>query len=165
MQRFFRRQDRSDPVLSPGKREAIGRLVALARSGLHPRLLACFVGPPGAGKAAAAQELGRELGREILRLDLAAVASKWIGETEKNLRAVIAEAERLDAVLLLDEGDALFGRRTAVSSAHDRYASVETNYLLQALESHPGIAVICTNREEELDPVFLRRCDLVVRFP
>jgi SpoVK/Ycf46/Vps4 family AAA+-type ATPase len=152
-------------MLTPATRAAVDDLVKLARSGPHARLLACFVGPPGAAKGAAAQVLARELGREILKLDLASVSSKWLGETEKNLRAVFDEAARLDAVLLLDEGDALLGRRTTVSDAHDRYASVETSYLLQALESHPGIIVICSNREEELDPPLRRRCHRVVRFP
>ena len=165
MQRISPHAGRPDPVLSPATRAAMDDLVKLARSGPHARVLACFVGPPGAAKGAAAQVLARELGREILKLDLAAVSSKWIGETEKNLGAVFDEAARLDAVLLLDEGDALFGQRTGTTDAHDRYANLEVAYLLGRLESHPGVAVICANREEALDPALFRRCHRIVRFP
>jgi SpoVK/Ycf46/Vps4 family AAA+-type ATPase len=101
---------------------------------------------------------------DVYRVDLAAVVNKYVGETEKNLHLVLTRAEALDVVLLLDEGDALLGRRSEVKSANDRYANLETNYLLQRLEAYEGIVVVTTNFGENIDPAFQRRMDLVVPF-
>ena len=123
-----------------------------------------FAGPPGTGKTLAAEVLASTIGVDLLVVDLARVVSKWIGETEKNLAEVFDAAERARAVLLFDEADALFGRRTEVSDAHDRYANLETAYLLTRLERFHGLAVLATNLRQNLDPAFLRRLEFVVEF-
>lgn len=123
-----------------------------------------FTGASGTGKTLAAKILAAELGMDLYRVDLAAVINKYIGETEKNLHRVLSRAEALDVVLLLDEGDALLGHRTEVKSANDRYANLETNYLLQRLEHYQGIVVITTNLVENIDRAFQRRMDVVVPF-
>ncbi len=125
---------------------------------------ALFSGASGTGKTLAAKILSAELGMDLYRVDLAAVVNKYIGETEKNLHRVLTRAEALDVVLLLDEGDALLGKRTDVHSANDRYANLETNYLLQRLEGYQGIVLITTNSEENIDSSFQRRMDVVVNF-
>jgi|GEM_PF-183946 len=125
---------------------------------------ALFTGPSGTGKTLAARILAAELGLDVYRVDLAAVVNKYIGETEKNLHRVLSRAEALDVVLLLDEGDALLGNRTEVRSANDRYANLETNYLLQRLESYQGIVVVTTNLGDNVDSAFQRRMDVVVPF-
>jgi SpoVK/Ycf46/Vps4 family AAA+-type ATPase len=125
---------------------------------------ALFTGASGTGKTMAARILGAVLDLDVYRVDLAAVINKYIGETEKNLHRVLSRAEALDVVLLLDEGDALLGSRTEVRSANDRYANLETNYLLQRLESYQGIVVVTTNLGENIDTAFQRRMDVVVPF-
>lgn len=125
---------------------------------------ALFTGSSGTGKTLAARILAAELGMDIYRIDLAAVVNKYIGETEKNLHRVLTEAEALDVILLLDEGDALLGNRTEVRSANDRYANLETDYLLQRLEQYQGIVFITTNTAENIDGSFQRRMDVVVNF-
>ncbi|MSQ26611.1 MAG: ATP-binding protein [Dehalococcoidia bacterium] len=137
-----------------------GRAVA-GRSGLT----ALFVGQPGTGKTMAAEIIAGVLGLELFRIDLASIVSKYIGETEKNLDAIFGAAEKGDAVLLFDEADALFGKRSEVRDAHDRYANVETAYLLQRLEGYNGVAVLTTNLRGNLDDAFLRRLDFVIEFP
>jgi hypothetical protein len=125
---------------------------------------ALFTGPSGTGKTLAARILAAELGMDLYRVDLAAVVNKYIGETEKNLHRVLSTAEDLDVVLLLDEGDALLGSRTEVRSANDRYANLETNYLLQRLENYQGIVLITTNAAENIDNAFQRRMDVAINF-
>ena len=125
---------------------------------------ALFAGPSGTGKTLAARVLAAELGMDLYRIDLASVVNKYIGETEKNLHRVLAAAEALDVVLLLDEGDALMGARTDVKSANDRYANLETNYLLQRLEHYDGVVIVTTNLGENVDRAFQRRMDAVVDF-
>ncbi|HTX00151.1 MAG TPA: ATP-binding protein, partial [Acidimicrobiales bacterium] len=125
---------------------------------------ALFSGPSGTGKTMAAQVLARSLGLELYRLDLAGVVSKYIGETEKHLKAVFAACERAPLLLLIDEADALFGKRTQVSDAHDRYANIEIDYLLQQMERFDGVAVLTTNRKGDLDTAFVRRLRFVVDF-
>ncbi|HED35739.1 MAG TPA: AAA family ATPase [Gammaproteobacteria bacterium] len=125
---------------------------------------ALFTGVSGTGKTLAARILASELGMDLYRVDLAAIINKYIGETEKNLHRILSRAEALDVVLLLDEGDALLGQRTDVKSANDRYANLETNYLLQRLENYQGIVLITTNLVENVDRAFQRRMDVVVPF-
>jgi hypothetical protein len=127
-------------------------------------ITALFAGPSGTGKTMATQVLARELGLDLFRVDLATVVSKYIGETEKQLAAVFDEAERSRILVLFDEADALFGQRTTVRDAHDRYANIEIDYLLQRLDSFRGVAVLATNRKSDLDPAFLRRLRTVVDF-
>jgi hypothetical protein len=132
--------------------------------GCNRGVRALFTGPSGTGKTLATKILAAELGMDLYRVDLAAVVNKYIGETEKNLHRVLSRAEELDVILLLDEGDALLGQRTEVRSANDRYANLETDYLLQRLENYQGIVVVTTNAGENIDKAFQRRMDAVVSF-
>jgi SpoVK/Ycf46/Vps4 family AAA+-type ATPase len=113
----------------------------------------------------AAEILATELRLDLYRIDLASVVSKYIGETEKNLRSIFDAAEEGAAVLLFDEADALFGKRTDVKDSHDRYANIEVSYLLQRMEAYRGLAILTTNRKSALDQAFLRRLRFVVEFP
>jgi SpoVK/Ycf46/Vps4 family AAA+-type ATPase len=137
----------------------LGRLTPLGRG-----LTALFAGPSGTGKTMAAQVLSRSLGLELYRVDLAGVVNKYIGETEKHLRAVFAACERAPAMLFFDEADALFGRRMQVSDAHDRFANIEVDYLLQRIERFDGVAVLATNRKADLDTAFIRRLRFIIDF-
>ena len=146
------------------QRERLGAFAGEAFAGLNPGVRALFKGPSGTGKTLAARMVAGTLGMDLYRVDLASVVNKYIGETEKNLERVFARAEELDVVLLLDEGDALLTQRTAVQSANDRYANLETNYLLQRLESYEGIIIVTTNAGERIDTAFQRRMDVVIEF-
>jgi hypothetical protein len=128
-------------------------------------LSALFSGPSGTGKTMAAGVLARELDRDLYQIDLATVVSKYIGETEKHLRKIFDAAERSGAILLFDEADALFGKRSQVRDSHDRYANLEVSYLLQRMESYRGIAILTTNMQNALDTAFQRRLRFVVQFP
>ena len=128
-------------------------------------ITALFAGPSGVGKTLAAEVLANELRLDLYRVDLSAVVSKYIGETEKNLRRVFDAAEGGGAVLLFDEADALFGRRSEVSDSHDRYANIEVSYLLQRMEAYRGLALLTTNMKQGIDGAFLRRLRFVVTFP
>jgi SpoVK/Ycf46/Vps4 family AAA+-type ATPase len=128
-------------------------------------ITALFAGPSGTGKTMAAEILAGRVGLDLYRIDLAGVVSKYIGETEKNLRRVFDAAERTGAILFFDEADALFGTRTEVKDSHDRYANIEVNYLLQRMEGYTGLAILATNRKAALDAAFLRRLRFVVEFP
>ena len=132
--------------------------------GMNRGVRGLFQGPSGTGKTLAARVLACELGLDLYRVDLSSIVSKYIGETEKNLSRVLGRAEDLDVVLLLDEGDALLGRRTEVRSSNDRWANLETNYLLQRLDTYTGIVLVTTNLPGSIDPAFQRRMDAVVRF-
>lgn len=126
---------------------------------------ALFAGPSGTGKTMAAEVLANALELDLYRIDLSSVVSKYIGETEKNLRQVFDAAEEGAAILLFDEADALFGKRSEVKDSHDRYANIEVSYLLQRMESYRGLAILTTNVKSALDPAFLRRIRFVVQFP
>jgi hypothetical protein len=126
---------------------------------------ALFTGVSGTGKTMAAEVLANELSLDLYRIDLSQVVSKYIGETEKNLRRVFEAAEEGGAILLFDEADALFGKRSEVKDSHDRYANIEVSYLLQRMEEYRGLAILTTNMKEALDPAFLRRIRFVVQFP
>jgi ATP-dependent 26S proteasome regulatory subunit len=122
-------------------------------------------GPSGTGKTMAAEVIANDLGLDLYRIDLSRVVSKYIGETEKNLRAVFEAAEASGAVLLFDEADALFGKRSEVKDSHDRYANIEVSYLLQRMESYAGLAILATNMKSHIDAAFLRRLRYVVDVP
>lgn len=124
-----------------------------------------FAGPSGTGKTTAAEVLAGELQLDLYRIDLSAVVSKYIGDTEKNLRRIFDAAEQSGAILLFDEADALFGKRGEVKDSHDRYANIEVSYLLQRMETYPGLAILTTNLKQSLDQAFLRRLRFVVHFP
>jgi SpoVK/Ycf46/Vps4 family AAA+-type ATPase len=126
---------------------------------------ALFAGDSGTGKTMSAEVVARELGLELYVVDLATVVDKYIGETEKNLERVFAGATGVNAVLLFDEADAVFGRRSEVKDAHDRYANIESAYLLQRLETFDGLVILATNLRANIDDAFLRRLDVVVDFP
>ena len=132
--------------------------------GINRGVRALFQGPSGTGKTLAARVVAAELGLDLYRVDLASIVNKYIGETEKNLSRVLGRAEDLDVVLLLDEGDALMGKRTEVRSANDRWANLETNYLLQRLDTYTGIVIVTTNAPGSIDSAFSRRMDVVVSF-
>ena len=124
-----------------------------------------FSGPSGTGKTMAARILARELDLPLLRVDVSRVVDKYIGETEKNLGRLFDSAERQRSVLFFDEADAIFGKRTEVRDANDRYANLETGYLLQRIEGYSGVAILATNRKRDLDDAFMRRLALAVEFP
>jgi hypothetical protein len=126
---------------------------------------ALFAGPSGTGKTMAAEVLANELRLDLYRIDLSAVVSKYIGETEKNLRRVFDAAQEGGAILLFDEADALFGKRSEVKDSHDRYANIEVSYLLQRMELYRGLAILTTNMKSALDSAFLRRIRFVIEFP
>jgi len=128
-------------------------------------ITALFAGASGTGKTMAAEVLSGELRLDLYRIDLSSVVSKYIGETEKNLRRVFDAAEMSGAILLFDEADALFGKRSEVKDSHDRYANIEVGYLLQRMESYRGLAILTTNMKSALDTAFLRRIRFVVQFP
>jgi hypothetical protein len=128
-------------------------------------LIALLSGPSGTGKTMTAQVVAASLGHDLFRIDLAAVVSKYVGETSQNLEKILSRAARMDAVLLFDEADALFSKRaTEVRDAQDRFANTDAAYLLQAIETYPGIAVLATNQKASIDPAFLRRLRYVMEF-
>ncbi|MBD2846096.1 ATP-binding protein [Paenibacillus sp. IB182496] len=124
-----------------------------------------FAGPPGTGKTMAAEVVAGALELEVYKIDLSQMISKYIGETEKNLHELYEEAGKSNAILFFDESDALFGKRSEVKDAHDKYANVETAYLLQKMEEYEGISILATNFQQNIDEAFMRRINLVVKFP
>jgi hypothetical protein len=166
-------------VLPAETRAELGTLVARCRhrdglvDGLGPSagarytpgVRALFIGPSGTGKTLAACWLATTLGLPLFRVDLASVTSKYIGETEKNLGRLLARAERTEAILLFDEADSLFGKRTDVRDSNDRFANAQTNYLLQRIETFDGIALLTSNSRARFDAAFSRRLDLIIEFP
>jgi hypothetical protein len=134
-------------------------------SGRGLGISALFAGPSGTGKTMAAEVLANALRLDLYRIDLSSVVSKYIGETEKNLRRVFDAADEGGVILFFDEADALFGRRSEVKDSHDRYANIETSYLLQRMEWYRGVAILATNMRGALDPAFMRRIRFVINFP
>lgn len=136
---------------------------ALAR--YRPGVRVLFTGQSGTGKTLAAGWLATQLGLPLYRADLAAITSKYIGETEKNLAQLLAHAEEAGVILLFDEADSLFGKRTEVKESNDRFANAQTNYLLQRIETFDGIALLTSNSRARFDPAFCRRLDMIIEFP
>jgi len=176
----IRRAATWEQLILPAKQKATLRLIAeqvRLRAmvyetwgfGLHSArglgISALFAGASGTGKTMAAEVLARELDLDLYRIDLSSIVSKYIGETEKNLARVFDAAEEGGAILLFDEADALFGKRSQVKDSHDRYANVEVSYLLQRMESYGGLAILTTNMRDALDDAFLRRLRFIVDFP
>ncbi len=126
---------------------------------------ALFAGPSGTGKTMAAEIIANELGLDLYKIDLSGVVSKYIGETEKNLDRIFTTAENANAILFFDEADALFGKRSEVRDSHDRYANIETSYLLQKMEQYEGVAILATNLRQNLDEAFTRRLQFIIEFP
>jgi SpoVK/Ycf46/Vps4 family AAA+-type ATPase len=126
---------------------------------------ALFAGPSGTGKTMAADVIAHELQLDLYKIDLSGVVNKYIGETEKNLAKIFHEAEASNAILFFDEADALFGKRTKIVDAHDRYANIETSYLLQRVEAYAGVVILATNLRENMDDAFTRRIKFIVDFP
>jgi SpoVK/Ycf46/Vps4 family AAA+-type ATPase len=159
----------TDVVLPEVQRRGLMHALTLARSpeafGPRQGVKVLLSGPPGTGKTLSAQALAAELGRSLYRVDLATVVSKWLGETEKNLRHAFLAARAVGAVLLFDEGEALMGQRGEVARGSDRYANLEVAYLLQALEAHDGVVVVTTNARTKMDGAFMRRFDVVLELP
>ena len=139
-----------------GYRRILGRATGIS---------ALFAGPSGVGKTMAAEAIAKALELDLYGIDLSGVISKYIGETEKNLRRLFDAAEDGGAVLFFDEADALFGKRSEVKDSHDRYANVEINYLLQRMEVSAALSILATNLKSQLDTAFLRRIRTIVDFP
>ncbi len=166
-------------VLTPALRRELSALLARcrARDGLvtglgasavtryHPGVRALLVGASGTGKTLAAGWLATRLALPLYRVDLASITSKYIGETEKNLAQLLARAEQAEVVLLFDEADSLFGKRTDVKDSNDRFANAQTNYLLQRIESYDGITLLTSNSRARFDSAFSRRLDVIIEFP
>jgi SpoVK/Ycf46/Vps4 family AAA+-type ATPase len=171
--------DLDDVVLPADRKEQLVEIVDNIR--LAPRVLddwkfrhqlpygrgvtALFFGPSGTGKTMAAIGIASRLGIQLLRFDLSRVVSKYIGDTEKNIDRVFTDAQRSGSAILIDEADALLGKRSEVKDAHDRYANIEVAYLLQRMEAYEGLAILTTNMRQNLDPAFLRRLRFIVDFP
>jgi AAA+ superfamily predicted ATPase len=132
---------------------------------IKPGYRALFYGPPGTGKTLTATLLGRHTGKDVFRIDLSRVISKYIGETEKNLSRLFDKAEHKNWILFFDEADALFGKRTDIRDAHDKYANQEVAYLLQRIEGYNGLVILATNQRANVDEAFIRRFQTVIHFP
>lgn len=175
--RITTEMDWEDLVLSPGTRREVEevkiwirqrkRLMSELgiRKRLKPGYKILFYGAPGTGKTLTAQLLGKYIEKDVFRIDLSSIVSKYVGETEKNLAKVFDKADHSDWILFFDEADALFGSRTKVGSSHDRYANQEVSYLLQRIEDFEGIVILASNMKSNIDDAFMRRFSSVVHFP
>ena len=132
---------------------------------LKPGYRVLFHGPPGTGKTLTASLLGKHTGKDVFKIDLSMVVSKFIGETEKNLANLLTKAEKTNGILFFDEADALFGKRTNVRDAHDKYANQEVSYLLQRIENYKGLVILASNLKSNIDDAFVRRFQSIVHFP
>ncbi len=174
------RRARFEEMVVPAEvREELRNIVAMATKrskiltdwgferhlGMTRGISALFSGEPGTGKTMAAGVVAGELGLELMQIDLSSVVSKWVGETEKHLATIFDRAENANAMLLFDEADSLFGKRTELKSAQDRYANIGVNYILQRMDSFAGICILTTNFESSIDKAFLRRLRFRIRFP
>lgn len=173
------RYDWPDLILPPDQLAILQEMVASVRGrplvldqwGVGRKLassaavMALFAGDPGTGKTMAAEVMAAELGLDMYKIDLSTVISKYIGETEKNLERIFSEAESSNAILFFDEADSIFGKRSEVKDAHDRYANIEISYLLQRMEAYDGVTILATNLRANLDDAFTRRLQFLVDFP
>ena len=148
-----------------GREDLADGLGASASTRYRPGVRALFTGPSGTGKTLAAGWIATRLGLPLYRVDLASVTSKYIGETEKNLSQLLARAEQAEVILLFDEADSLFGKRTDINDANDRFANAQTNYLLQRIENYDGVVVLTSNSQARFDEAFARRLDFIIDFP
>jgi SpoVK/Ycf46/Vps4 family AAA+-type ATPase len=155
--------------LSQSQRSTLKEIIGAARqkggSNKAKGIGVLFAGEEHREQTAAAQMLAKELGRDLYRVDLSKIISKYIGETEKNLRQVFAAAQASDSILFFDEADGLFGKRSEVKDSHDRYANIEINYLLRQIEKYDGITIIAAKRKESIDQAFMRRLRFILEFP
>jgi hypothetical protein len=168
-----------DLVLPPASRKHVSELrdrvlyhrELLHRTGLDGRLsygdglVALFTGPPGTGKTMTAELLAREAGVDLYKVDLASIVSRYVGDTEKNLRRLFDEAEHTNALVMIDEGESLLGRRGAITNGQDRWAGQEVAYLLQRLESYRGVVIFSTNLRQNIDDAFFRRIHCIIEYP
>ncbi len=148
-----------------GREDLAHGLGITTKTRYRPGVRALFCGPSGTGKTLAAGWLATRMGLPLYRVDLASVTSKYIGETEKNLAQLLARAEHAEVVLLFDEADSMFGKRTDIKESNDRFANAQTNYLLQRIESFDGIVLLTSNNQSRFDPAFFRRLDAIIEFP
>jgi SpoVK/Ycf46/Vps4 family AAA+-type ATPase len=169
----------TDIILPPDPRAILQELVGTVRNRPHvledwgvgkklassAGITALFAGDPGTGKTMAAEVIAGELGLDLYKIDLSTIVSKYIGETEKNLERIFGEAQSSNAILFFDEADAIFGKRSEVKDAHDRYANIEISYLLQRMEAYDGVTILATNLRANLDEAFARRLQFAVDFP
>jgi hypothetical protein len=175
--RISTRMEWDDVVLHPRTRQQIHHIsiwlehhqtmmndANLSRK-IRPGYRVLFYGPPGTGKTLTTALLGKQFRKDVYRIDLSQIVSKYIGETEKNLENIFRRAENRDWILFFDEADALFGKRTSVQSSHDKYANQEVSYLLQRVEDFPGLLILASNFKSNLDDAFIRRFHEVVHFP
>jgi SpoVK/Ycf46/Vps4 family AAA+-type ATPase len=173
------RYDWDDIILPPDQVQILRELVATVRGrskvleewGLGQKLVSSagvmvlFAGPPGTGKTMAAEVIAKDLGLDLYKIDLSNMVSKYIGETEKNLEKVFNEAQSSNAILFFDEADAIFGKRSGVKDARDRYANIEVSYLLQRMEVYDGVTILATNLRSNIDEAFLRRLQFAIDIP
>ena len=169
--------DWTDLVLDPFTMEQVLEIKAWIRHGdvllnqlglkkkVKPGYRALFYGPSGTGKTLTASLLGKMAGRDVYRIDLSLVISKYIGETEKNLEKIFKQAENKNWILFFDEADALFGKRTKITDAHDRFANQEVSYLLQRVEDYAGVVILASNFRSNIDEAFMRRFQAIIHFP
>jgi SpoVK/Ycf46/Vps4 family AAA+-type ATPase len=127
--------------------------------------ISLFTGADSTAKTLAAEALAKSMKKDLYRIDLSQVVSKYIGETEKNLKKIFKRTENKDWILFFDEADALFGKHTKVKDSHDRYANIDINYLIQKIENYPGLVILATNKKANIDDAFLRRLRYIVNFP
>src|SRR5438552_10542994 len=145
--------------------QVIGRWGMRPGGGRGRGVIALFAGDSGTGKTMSAEVVAHALGIDLYTINLATVVDKYVGETEKNLERIFTEADQVNGVLLFDEADALFGKRSEVRDAHDRYANIEVGYLLQRMETFDGLAILATNLRANVDDAFVRRLDMIIDFP
>ncbi|MGN6638400.1 MAG: ATP-binding protein [Mucilaginibacter sp.] len=166
-----------DAVLNPNTRQQLDVIASwlqynnelmqdanLSRK-IKPGYRALFYGPPGTGKTLTASLIGKQFNKDVYRIDLSQIVSKYIGETEKNLEKVFNKADNHDWILFFDEADSLFGKRTNVQSSNDKYANQEVSYLLQRVEDFPGLIILASNLKNNIDPAFVRRFQQIIHFP
>jgi SpoVK/Ycf46/Vps4 family AAA+-type ATPase len=147
------------------REQVLGRWGMRPGGGRGRGIIALFVGDSGTGKTMSAEIVAADLDLDLYTIDLSTVVDKYVGETEKNLERIFTEADQVNGVLLFDEADALFGKRSEVRDAHDRYANIEVAYLLQRLETFDGLAILSTNLRSNVDEAFARRIDSIIEFP